>query len=96
MIVETPVNLTKQQKDLLKSFGDSLAGNDTEHSPRATSWLDGVKKFFEHLLTALSFILFRWLVTIVKIVYWFSVNWKNAGWSFTPVASKVLTPVRIW
>ena len=49
VIVETPVNLTKHQKDLLKSFGDSLAGNDTEHSPRASSWLDGVKKFFEDM-----------------------------------------------
>ena len=49
VIVETPVNLSKHQKELLKAFSDSLAGNDTEHSPRASSWLDGVKKFFEDM-----------------------------------------------
>lgn len=47
--IETPVNLTKQQKDLLRAFGDSLAGEETRHSPRASSWLDGVKKFFEDM-----------------------------------------------
>lgn len=47
--IETPVNLTRQQKDLLRSFGDSLAGESVRHSPRASSWLDGVKKFFEDM-----------------------------------------------
>jgi len=48
-MVETPVNLTKQQKDLLKAFGESLGKASEEHSPRASSWLDGVKKFFEDM-----------------------------------------------
>jgi molecular chaperone DnaJ len=47
--IETPVNLTKQQKELLRAFGDSLLGEETRHSPRASSWLDGVKKFFEDM-----------------------------------------------
>ena len=47
--IETPVNLTKHQKELLRAFGDSLAGEHTRHSPRASSWLDGVKKFFEDM-----------------------------------------------
>jgi molecular chaperone DnaJ len=47
--VETPVNLTKEQKELLRKFGDVLTGGGTKHSPRATSWLDGVKKFFEDM-----------------------------------------------
>lgn len=47
--IETPVNLNKQQKDLLRAFGDSLAGEGVRHSPRASSWLDGVKKFFEDM-----------------------------------------------
>jgi len=47
--IETPVNLSKQQKDLLRAFGDSLAGEGVRHSPRASSWLDGVKKFFEDM-----------------------------------------------
>ena len=47
--VETPVNLNKQQKELLKQFGDSMSDHGDKHSPRATSWLDGVKKFFEEM-----------------------------------------------
>lgn len=45
--VETPVNLTKRQKELLQEFGSTLQGG--EHSPRSSSWLDGVKKFFEDM-----------------------------------------------
>jgi molecular chaperone DnaJ len=44
--VETPVNLTKEQKELLRQF-EATMGSDDRHSPQATSWLDGVKKFFE-------------------------------------------------
>jgi len=47
--VETPVNLSKEQKELLENFRDSLSGGGTRHSPRAHSWLDGVKKFFEEM-----------------------------------------------
>ncbi len=47
--IETPVNLTRPQKDLLREFGESLAGENGKHSPRASSWLDGVKKFFDDM-----------------------------------------------
>jgi molecular chaperone DnaJ len=47
--VETPVNLNKEQKELLRQFAESLSGGGDTHSPRATSWLDGVKKFFEEM-----------------------------------------------
>jgi molecular chaperone DnaJ len=47
--LETPVNLTRQQKELLREFGESLVGESGKHSPRAHSWLDGVKKFFEDM-----------------------------------------------
>ena len=49
VIVETPVNLNKQQKEVLREFGGSLTGEGKRHSPRADSWLDGVKKFFEDM-----------------------------------------------
>ncbi|MDP6183048.1 MAG: molecular chaperone DnaJ [Gammaproteobacteria bacterium] len=49
VIVETPVNLNKDQKDTLREFGESLTGHSSRHSPRAHSWLDGVKKFFEDM-----------------------------------------------
>ena len=47
--IETPVNLTKRQKELLKEFEDSMKEDRVNHSPRASSWLDGVKKFFEDM-----------------------------------------------
>ena len=47
--IETPVNLNKHQKELLRAFADSLGGASERHSPRASSWLDGVKKFFEDM-----------------------------------------------
>jgi len=48
IMVETPVNLTGKQKELLREFDESMKGKDT-HSPKHHSWLDGVKKFFEEL-----------------------------------------------
>lgn len=47
--VETPVKLNKRQKDLLQDFGATLEGSGGEHSPRASSWLSGVRKFFEDM-----------------------------------------------
>jgi molecular chaperone DnaJ len=47
--VETPVNLTKDQKELLKQLDDSLKDDSVNHSPQESSWLDGVKKFFEDM-----------------------------------------------
>jgi molecular chaperone DnaJ len=47
--VETPVNLNKEQKELLKTLGDSLSEAKEKHNPRAKTWFDGVKKFFEEL-----------------------------------------------
>lgn len=47
--VETPVNLSREQKDLLTQLQESLDGSKKTHSPRLTSWFDGVKKFFEDM-----------------------------------------------
>jgi len=49
VMVETPVNLTKKQKELLEELGKSMGEDSVQHSPRASSWLDGVKKFFEDM-----------------------------------------------
>lgn len=48
VVVETPVNLTREQKELFKQLGDSLKG-DEKHNPRSKSWFDSVKKFFEEI-----------------------------------------------
>nr|VFK27372.1 MAG: molecular chaperone DnaJ [Candidatus Kentron sp. MB]VFK74284.1 MAG: molecular chaperone DnaJ [Candidatus Kentron sp. MB] len=47
--IETPVNLNKKQKELLRAFDDSMRDGGEKHSPKASSWLDGVKKFFEDM-----------------------------------------------
>ena len=48
--VETPVNLSAEQRDLLMAFHDSISGEKAHrHSPQAHSWLGGVKKFFDEL-----------------------------------------------
>jgi molecular chaperone DnaJ len=49
VMVETPVNLTKQQKDLLREFDESMSKDGKSHSPKASTWLDGVKKFFDSM-----------------------------------------------
>lgn len=46
--VETPVNLSRKQKDLLESFEASMADNDTRFRPRASKWFDSVKNFFNN------------------------------------------------
>lgn len=49
VVVETPVNLSREQKDLLNQLQESLENAKTNHSPRTSSWFDGVKKFFEDM-----------------------------------------------
>jgi molecular chaperone DnaJ len=49
VVIETPVNLSKRQKELLQEFDKSLKEDNANHSPKASSWLDGVKKFFEDM-----------------------------------------------
>ncbi|WP_324614510.1 DnaJ C-terminal domain-containing protein, partial [Pseudomonas syringae] len=46
--VETPVNLSKRQRELLEEFRTSLE-NDESHSPKASGWFEGVKRFFGDL-----------------------------------------------
>jgi molecular chaperone DnaJ len=45
--IETPVNLTHEQKELLKAFDESLQGKQAHHhSPKSHSFFDTVKAFF--------------------------------------------------
>jgi len=48
-VVETPVNLNKKQKELLREFQDSLGQGGDAQSPRQTSWFEGVKAFFDDM-----------------------------------------------
>ncbi|MFN2309152.1 MAG: molecular chaperone DnaJ [Gammaproteobacteria bacterium] len=47
VMVETPVNLSARQKELLQEFQKTMDLGGSTHNPQAHSWLDGVKKFFE-------------------------------------------------
>ena len=47
--IETPVKLTPEQKSLVSKLGESLSNGGMHHSPQESSWLDGVKNFFDKL-----------------------------------------------
>ncbi|MGC6359703.1 molecular chaperone DnaJ [Bisgaard Taxon 45] len=47
IIVETPVKLNEEQKDLLRQLEESLVGSSNK--PKSSSFFDGVKKFFDNL-----------------------------------------------
>ena len=49
VVVETPVDLTGEQKQMLRDFEASLTGDPKRHHPRERSWLDGVKRFFDNI-----------------------------------------------
>ncbi|MCE1241138.1 MAG: molecular chaperone DnaJ [Azonexaceae bacterium] len=46
VVVETPVNLTDRQKELLRELEESSKDSDHKHNPRAKSWMDKVRAFF--------------------------------------------------
>jgi len=48
VLIETPVKLTRHQRELLEGFRDSLQGDDM-HSPKTSNWFEGVKRFFGDL-----------------------------------------------
>lgn len=49
VVVETPVNLSAKQKELLQELDDSMGGDSAKHRPKEKGFFDGVKKFFDDL-----------------------------------------------
>ncbi len=49
VIVETPVNLNKEQIELLDKFQASLGRGGTKHSPQESSFLDDLKGFWDKM-----------------------------------------------
>ncbi len=49
VIIETPVNLTERQKELLRELDETCAASAKRHKPKAEGFFDGVKKFFDDL-----------------------------------------------
>jgi molecular chaperone DnaJ len=46
VVVETPVNLTPRQKELLQELEEINERDSGRHNPRAKGWMDRVKEFF--------------------------------------------------
>ena len=46
VVVETPINLTARQKELLTEMESINQQDSSSHSPRAKSWMDKVRDFF--------------------------------------------------
>jgi molecular chaperone DnaJ len=50
--VETPVNLTAEQRTLLEQFEASFTGEDARrHSPKSATFLDGVRGFWDRMVS---------------------------------------------
>ncbi|QID18171.1 molecular chaperone DnaJ [Nitrogeniibacter mangrovi] len=47
VLVETPVKLTDRQKELLEEFNTIALENADRQNPKAKSWMDKVKEFFQ-------------------------------------------------
>jgi len=52
VVVETPVNLTAEQRDLLEKFEATFSGEGARrHSPKSSTFLDGVKGFWDRMVS---------------------------------------------
>jgi molecular chaperone DnaJ len=49
--VETPINLTKHQRELLAEFDETLHDGGSKHSPQESSWSGKIKSFFDDIVT---------------------------------------------
>ena len=46
VVVETPVHLGVEQKELIRQLEESLRKDRQRHAPREKGFLEGVKRFF--------------------------------------------------
>jgi len=50
VVVETPINLTIEQRELLEKFEATFVGDGArKHSPRSSTFIDGVKGFWDRM-----------------------------------------------
>jgi molecular chaperone DnaJ len=51
-VVETPVNLTPEQRELLENFEKTFVGDGARrHSPKSSTFFDGVKGFWDRMVS---------------------------------------------
>src|ERR1700680_4308445 len=46
VVIETPVHLSTEQRELIRRLEESLKAHGGKHAPRETGFLEGVKRFF--------------------------------------------------
>jgi molecular chaperone DnaJ len=46
VVIETPVHLSAEQRELIRQLEESLKAHGGKHAPRETGFLEGVKRFF--------------------------------------------------
>ena len=51
IVVETPVNLSKEQKELLEQLDASMREGGQRHSPKESSWTDKIKSFLDDIVS---------------------------------------------
>lgn len=49
VVLETPVNLSGDQADLLRQLEEKMGKSSSKHSPKETGFFEGVKNFFDDL-----------------------------------------------
>jgi len=49
VVIETPIKLNKRQRELIEEFEASFGEDAAKHTPRASSWLGGVRQFWERV-----------------------------------------------
>ncbi len=47
--VETPINLSDEQKEILRNFDHSINNSKTDHRPNKKSWTESVSDFFKRI-----------------------------------------------
>ena len=46
VVIETPVNLSAEQRELIRKLDETLRGDTNRHAPREKGFFEGVKRFF--------------------------------------------------
>jgi molecular chaperone DnaJ len=46
VVVETPVHLSAEQRDIVRKLEETLKKDSTRHAPREQGFFEGVKRFF--------------------------------------------------
>ncbi|NNM10583.1 MAG: molecular chaperone DnaJ [Pseudomonadales bacterium] len=49
VVIETPVNLNRDQKELVRQLQNSFDDAGDSHAPRKNSWFEGVRSFFDDM-----------------------------------------------